>query len=203
MNQITILNDHEIKTVAELGLISNKDLAKYDLTYVEEGSNCYNYRVAIHSEPKLQSIIIPELMRCIGICMHLIPKSSDVDDSAGMIGFHISPVMPTAKLRRHIQRKYFWLLKNLSAAYNIPAIYIAGGRINTEVNRSHYDISIRSFVKPLAYILPEVPLYQFATFENTQSTMLAISKNKVSALRVGNDGKYQLSHIDLQSYVNK
>jgi hypothetical protein len=194
MNNITIIDDYEVKTADELGLIKDKDLKKFSLTYVEEGFDGYNYKVVIFKGKKPQCIIVPELMRCIGVCFHVKPKVN-TNETGGMIGFHISPFIPNAKLKRRFQKQYYWLLKQLHESYDIPAIYVAGGRKNNEHNQSHYDVSVRSFVKPLAHIFPEIPIYQFATYENTQATMLGISKDKVSALRVGYDGRYLLSHL--------
>ncbi|MBP9709211.1 MAG: hypothetical protein KBD78_16370, partial [Oligoflexales bacterium] len=196
MNNITIVSHYESVSLKQLREMKGVDMRKHSLTYVEEcQKTCYNYKSIPDKGKKTKHIIIPELMRCIGICMHLVPKEGISLNSGGLIGFHISPVRPNAKIRRNIQKKYFWLLKQINEAYDIPAIYVAGGRKNNEINKSHYGVSLDSFVHPLLHILPNVQINLFETFENTQATLLALSKQKVSAMRVNYDNTYYLTHL--------
>jgi hypothetical protein len=196
MNNITIVNYYDSISIEQLRKMKGPDMRKHSLTYVEEcQKTCYNHKSVLDKGKKTKHIIIPELMRCIGVCLHLLPKPGVSLDNGGLIGFHISPVEPNGKLRRRIQRKYFWLLKLINEAYDIPAIYVAGGRKNNVYNKSHYDVSLDSFVHPLPYVLPNVQIHLFETFENTQATLLALSNIKVSAMRVNYDNTYYLSHI--------
>ncbi|HRH31419.1 MAG TPA: hypothetical protein PK950_02015 [Candidatus Paceibacterota bacterium] len=196
MNNITIISHYESVNLDHLSKMKGPDMRKHSLTYVEECKRtCCNIKTVPEKGKRTKHIIIPELMRCIGVCMHVLPKPGISLDNGGLIGFHISPVQPTAKIRRKIQKHYFWLLKQINETYDIPAIYVGGGRKNNATNKCLYDVSLDSFIHPLAHVLPNVQINLFETFENTQATLLALSKQKISAMRVNYDSTYYLTHI--------
>ena len=96
----------------------------------------------MHSLDSAEDILIENCCRCIGVIL-LWERKTDcpkhvIATKYVVSGFHIPPYGGDA---RNSRKQFFRILKDFKKWFNLQAVYYCGGKINTEINRMHYERS--------------------------------------------------------------
>lgn len=106
-----------------------------------------------------EEIVIEKLCRCIGIIIFWEKKDScpkeELVAKYATTSFHIPPYIGNAKGARS---SFFRLLNNLKQVFEPKIIYYCGGKIDTPVNKVHYNRSKRFFLYPLKILFPKAEI---------------------------------------------
>lgn len=128
---------------------------------------------------EIKPMIIPGCARCIG--MYIFWKKESTEGSFYAItGVHIPPYSGKKEIRR-ARNSFFKLLKNqpLFKEYGVKPYYVfvAGGKIDTPINQTHYMRSLRFFVRPLYSVFDNIQIDGFMPMETTQKTNIFLREN--------------------------
>jgi hypothetical protein len=110
----------------------------------------------IHSRDTAEDILIEGCCRCIGILLFWkkrtdCPKSI-VTTLYAVSAFHIPPYGGDAKYSR---KQFFRILNDFKELFDLEEVYYCGGKINTPINRIHYERSKKFFLHPLKHLFPQ------------------------------------------------
>jgi len=201
MKNITVVRDYKSGGSGLLREIRPSELHKYRFENVSESSNGFGFNFFNHDAAKVnECILVPGLMRCIGIAFHVLPKNSP-GEAPSTIGYHINPLRHGSKRCEYYAKHFLKSVHMLLERHTIPAMYVAGGRLNKASDKYLYEQTLNLLIHPIPYVLPDIKIVRFETFEGTEATLLTLSRTRASALRQMRDGKLRHSTVQLSPFV--
>lgn len=113
----------------------------------------------IHSLDSAEDILIEDCCRCIGVVLFWKRKADCpkhiITTLYAVSAFHIPPYSGDAKNSR---KQFFKILNDFKEWFDLQTVSYCGGKINTEINRMHYERSKNFFINPIQYLFPQASI---------------------------------------------
>ena len=137
---------------------------------------------------KLKPMVIPDCARCLGIFMFWKTKKRDIPVYS-VTAIHLPPPDGVKSSRKKIEKEYFKKICTHDDLDNSEPylIILAGGKIDTPQNRTHYERSLRKFVLPFGRIYPNTQIMSIPPLEKVMFTTfildeLGVFRTKIKSL---------------------
>lgn len=166
----------------------------------------YEFQALTQEEVAHDAILsIPQLGRCVGIVATMKERDSS-DPHHVIIGFHIPPYNPGGPWRKYMRevcRQIFGTMKNFQRVFHIEKIILTGGKLNSPINRQHYQNSLRKYFYPIMHFVPEAKYVQFLPLPEAEQTLTMVKDGYVCVMQgkdVQQEDRFPVSFVSSIKY---